>query len=438
MSRMTRREFVASTALAGAAFCIAPRTARAARRSANDKLNIAVIGCGGRGAGNLSAVAEENIIALCDVDEDRAAGAFASFPQAKKYHDFRKLLEHEQNVDAVVIATPDHTHAPAAVMAMKLGKHVYCEKPLTHSIYEARRMRDAAREMKVATQMGIQGHAMDGQRRAGELLRAGAIGPVREVHAWTDRPGRFWPQPVDRPDDTPAVPDHLKWDLWLGPAPERPYHPAYAPFNWRGFWDFGTGALGDMACHVCDLAFWALELESPTTVEAESSEVHPESPPAWSIIHYDFPARGERPAVRLTWYDGGKKPSDELVGGQDLPDNGMILVGDAGTMFCTTPYGEEFTLLPEDKYADVEGPEPTIPRSPGHHQEWLAACRGGPPALANFDYAAPMTEALLLGNVALRLGHKIEWDTAELKVTNAPEAEAEPLIRRAYRAGWEL
>jgi len=403
-------------------------------KSPSEKLNIAGIGVGGRGTDDINGVSSENIVALCDVDEKQAGAMFRRFPKAKRYHDFRKMLEKERTIDAVVIATADHTHAPAAVMAMKLGKHVYCEKPLTHSIHEARVMKETAAEYEVATQMGIQGHSYDGHRRAVELLRAGVIGPVREVHVWSDRP--IWPQGIDRPKDTPPVPPHLKWDLWLGPAPWRPYHPAYVPFKWRGWWDFGTGALGDMGIHNADVAFWGLKLGAPTSAEAEVSDVHAETAPKWSIIRFEFPARGSLPPLKFTWYDGGKKPPKELAGGQELPTNGALMIGKKGTMLSPDWHADKFKLLPEEKFKGFEGPEQTIPRSPGHHKEWVVACKGGSPAMADFSYSGPMTEAVLLGNVAIRAGEKIEWDAEKLKVTNCPKANE--FIRREYRSGWTL
>src|SRR5436190_498740 len=328
-NRINRRKFIhtgaslASTiAIAG---CVSQEATRSRRVSPNEKLNIGMIGGGGKAVENLKGVSSENVVAICDVDEVRAAEGFKLAPQAKHYRDFRKMLEAEKSLDAVMVTTPDHTHAVAAVMAMKMGKHVYCEKPLTHSVYEARVMRDVARKYKVATQMGNQGHSYDSTRRVVELVRAGVIGPVSEVHVWTDRP--IWPQGLNRPTETPPVPSTLDWDLWLGPAPYRPYNPAYLPFNWRGWWDFGTGALGDMACHCWDTAYWALELGLPETIEAQSSGANAETAPNWSIINYQFPERKGRPPVKLIWYDGGKQPSPDLIAGKPYPKNGSLIVG---------------------------------------------------------------------------------------------------------------
>ncbi|MFB0524236.1 MAG: Gfo/Idh/MocA family protein, partial [Phycisphaerae bacterium] len=312
----SRRDFMGATA-AIAAFTILPRHVLGGpgRNPPSEKLNIAGIGVGGRGSNDLEALSSENIVALCDVDADRAKATFKKYPRAKRYKDFRKMLEKEdKNIDAVVIATPDHVHAVAAIMAMKMGKHIYCEKPMAHTIYEAREMTRVARETGVVTQMGNQGHGGEGLRLTYEFIHDGAIGKVHEVHVWSDRAGLrpngtiWWPQGVDRPKDTPSVPQSLDWDLWLGPAPWRPYHSAYVPFAWRGWFDFGCGALGDMAVHNADPAFFCLDLDAPTAVEAESSPVNNETFPKWSIITYYFPAKGSRPPVKLVWYDGGKLP----------------------------------------------------------------------------------------------------------------------------------
>ena len=436
---LSRRSFLKTTSAASALCWIAPADLLAAHRSANEKLNVAVIGAGGRGGANLRAVSGENVVAICDVDLDRAAGGIKAHPQAKVYRDFRKLIDAEhQQLDAVVVSTPDHCHAPASVTAMRAGLHVYCEKPLTHSVAEARVMREIANENKLVTQMGTQGHSMDGARQSVEMLRAGVIGDVREVHAWTDRPGRWWPQAVDRPSEAMAVPANLDWDLWLGPAPERPYHSAYAPFAWRGWWDFGTGALGDMGCHVLDMVFWALRLENPTTIHADASDQHAETGPASSVITWQFAARGPLGPTTLRWYDGARKPSAELAGGAELPANGILVIGSEGIMLALDPYGAEVKLLPEDKFVDYEPPAPTLPRSPGHHQEWIQACKGEADGatLSDFDYASRLTETVLLGNVALRAGGSIEWDAGEMRVTN--NAAANALLGRPYRAGWTL
>jgi len=439
---LTRRHFIFTSAALASGLALPKSLAygsqtasvKARGLSPREKLNIGMIGCGGKAEENLNGVGGENIVALCDVDEVRGAEAFKKYPRAKRYQDFRKMLEEEKSLDAVVVTTPDHIHAPAAVMAMKLGKHVYCEKPLTHSIHEARVMRETAARFKVATQMGNQGHSYESTRQVVELVQAGVLGPVREVHVWTDRP--IWPQGMGRPSETPPAPATLNWDLWLGPAPARPYHPSYLPFNWRGWWDFGTGALGDMACHNCDAAFWALQLGAPSEIEPESSGVNAETAPKWSILRYQFPARGDLPPVKLTWYDGGKLPSRDLAHGLELPKNGTLMIGEKGTLFMRDWNANNFLLLPQEKFAGLKAPNPTLPRSPGHYKEWIAACKSGRPAMSNFDYATVLTEAVLLGNVALRVGKKIEWDAKRAKARNCPEADQ--FIHPPYRRGWKL
>ena len=410
--------------------------------SENERLNIGVIGAGGRGWDNLNGVKSENIVALCDVDDVRAAEAHKAYPGAKRYKDFRQMLDREKSLDAVLVSTPDHTHAIAAITAMRLGKHVYCEKPLAHSIYEVREMAKVAREMGVVTQMGQQGHAMEGTRRAVELFRAGAIGEVRELHVWTDRPAGWWPQGEDRPQETPAIPSTLDWDLWLGPAPERPYHPIYVPFKWRGRWDFGTGAIGDMAVHCMDTAFWALELGLPVSAEVKASDKKTDDcPPLWSIMEMNYPARGNRPPVKMTFYDGKKLPPAGLFHGEKISDNGSLMVGSKGSLYCRTWNGGEnagdmHLLLPTKEFAGYKAPPPTLPRTPEHHIEWIRACKGGPKTESNFAYAAQLTEGLLVGYLAQRLGKRIEWDAKAMKAKGLPEADR--LIHPMFRAGWEI
>ncbi|MBX7168621.1 MAG: Gfo/Idh/MocA family oxidoreductase [Pirellulales bacterium] len=433
--RFDRREFLTQSVAAGTAAWTLGRAQRAAARSPSDKLNLAIVGAGGRGASNWQAVQSENIVALCDVDTKSAAAAFERFPQAARYADFRKLFDAEKSLDGVVISTPDHVHALVAAMALDRGLHVYCEKPLTHTVHEARYLQQKAAAAKVSTQMGNQGHGMSGARQSVEILRSGVLGDVTEVHSWTDRP--IWPQGIARPAESQPVPAHLNWDLWLGPAPARPYHECYAPFRWRGWWDFGTGALGDMACHVFDMAYWALDLELPTTVEAESSPVNDETAPSWSVIRYQFPARGPAPPVRFTWYDGKRKPPVELAPGvASLADNGTLIIGSLGTMLVVDPYGVEVKLLPEDRFQGYQPPAPTLPRTEEHHLEWLMACKGGPPTQSHFGYSGRLTEAMLLGNVALRLGRGIEYDAGAGKVKDCPEADR--LLRAEYRVGYSL
>ncbi len=435
---LTRRQFVKRSVIATAALAM-PFVARRNVLGANGRLNIAGIGVGGKGASDVANVDNENIYALCDVHEDNAAGSFQKYPQAKRFKDFRVMLEKEgSHIDAVTVSTPDHMHAPAALMAMKMGKHVYCQKPLTHTVYEARLMAETARQHKVATQMGNQGHCNPDTRRLVELIQSGVLGKVSAIHVWTDRPGNWWRQGIERPRETPPVPPTLDWDLWLGVAPWRPYNPAYVPFKWRGFWDFGTGALGDMACHCMDLAFFSLKLGAPGSVEAQSSEVNGETAPVWSIIHYEFPGPNGQPPLKMTWYDGGKKPSADLVKDRPLESNGIILIGDKDTLFVPSYWGAG-SFLSGAKVEDFKNVPETLSRPPGfernHHQEWLDACKGGPKPLSNFDYSGPMTEAVLLGNVALRVGKKIQWDSTKLKVTNVPEANQ--YLHTEYRTGWK-
>jgi predicted dehydrogenase len=410
----------------------------------DSKLNIAAIGLGSRGAVLLrDHFRSENIIALSDVDAKKAATSFKRFPNAKRYVDFRVMLEKEKNIDAVVVATPDHTHAVAAMMAVKLGQHVYCEKPLTHTVWEARELSREAQKQGVATQMGNQGQASEETKKLCELVWSGAIGKVREVHIWTDRPAkgffqRYWPQGIERPSEVVPVPDTLNWDLWLGPAPHRPYHPVYVPHDWRGWWDFGTGALGDMGCHAFDPIFRALKLGHPTSLEASSTPVNSETYPLASMLAYHFPARGELPAVTLHYYDGGLRPPrpKELEDGQEVGPSGRLLIGDKGAILNDR-------VIPESRAREVGEPPRMLTRSPGHHAEWLNACRGGPSAGSNFEWAGPLTEVVLLGNVALRpelrvagTRSRLEWNGAEMKFTNAPEANT--FLQTPYRAGWLL
>jgi len=434
-----RREFM-GTAAAVAGFTVVPRyvLGGAGRTAPSDKLNIAGIGAGGRGAGDIEAVSSENIVALCDVDERRAAGTFKRYPKAKKYKDFRVMLDKEdKNIDAVIVATPDHVHAVASMAAIKRGKHVYCEKPLAHCIYEVRQVTEAARRAGVATQLGNQGQASESARLVAEYIRAGAIGQVRDVHSWCNRP--ISPRGLSRPVETPPVPAGLDWDLWLGPAKWRPYHPWYLPFNWRGWWAFGTGVLGDIGCHQFAPIWRALEPGYPVSVEACTSGVNEETAPLASIVRYDFAARGERPGFKLTWYDGGLMPARpaELEQGRrfgNADDN--LYVGDKGKMLS-------HRLLPESRNAEYGKPPRLYERSPGHHKEWLIACKGGPKAGSNFDVSGPMAEVVLLGNIAVRMGQqlyekgiKLYYDGPRMQITNLPEANK--YIRDEYRQGWTL
>lgn len=431
-----------------AAFMIAPRRILGGQGqlAPNDKLNIAVIGAGGRGADNIEGVQTENIVALCDVDQSRAASSLKRFPGARVHRDFRKMFDEQKDIDAVLVATPDHTHAVASMAALKLGKHVYCEKPLTRTVYEARVLAKTAAEAKVATQMGNQGMAFEGNRLIKEWIWGGTIGHVREVHVWSDRPTHrgkmplWWPQGIERPEETPPVPAHLDWDLWLGPAPSRPYHPAYVPFKWRGWWDFGSGGLGDMGIHNLAPVFSALKLGAPTSVHASSTPVFKESVPLAATVHYQFPARGEMPALKLHWYDGGLLPERPDALEDDRPleaEDGIIFVGDKGTLLVRGWGGETPRLIPESRHREFTPPRKTLPRSIGHHLEWLQACKKGTATESDFGFAGPLTEAVLLGSVAIRMaGEELHWDSASMKIRNAPEAEE--FLHYSYRAGWSL
>jgi len=442
---ITRRGFMGRAAVAAAPFMVLPRhvVGGVGTTPPSEKLNLAFIGAGGRAGESLRELRNENIVALCDVDEERAAHAFKSFPEAKKYRDFREMLDKEQGIDAVVVSTPDHTHAVASMAAIQHGKHVYCEKPLTRTVHEARALAQAAREAKVATQMGNQGMAFEGNRLLNEWIADGAIGAVREVHAWSDRPTHggklFWAQGIERPTDTPPVPPTLDWDLWLGPAPYRPYHPAYAPFVWRGWWDFGSGGLGDMGIHNLAPVFAALQLGAPTHIEASSTLVFEETLPLACMVHYEFPARGDLPPVRLHWYDGGLVPPrpEELEPELELDrEDGVILVGDKGKILIEGWGGRSPRLIPQAKMDAYQQPPKTLPRSIGHHAEWVAACKGEGETRSNFDFAGPLTEAVLLGTLAVRTGKRLEWDAAQMQVTNVPEANE--LLHYPYREGWTL
>ncbi len=468
-SDLSRRAFLAATTTTAAAFAGAtPGTLRDGERfntaqvvpgekSPNEALNIAGIGVGGKGLQDIMSVARRNnVVALCDVDWDRAAEAFYKIDQlggekkAKHYKDYRNMLDEMPEIDAVTISTPDHHHAVAAYRAMKLGKHVYVQKPLTHTIAEARLLAKTAIETKVATQMGNQGHSNDGARELCEMMWSGAIGPVREAHIWTSRP--HWPQGITPPALRSVAPETLDWDRWLGPAAARPYlgmndatgKPTYCPFVWRGWWDFGCGAIGDMACHIMDPAFWALKLGEAATfsVEPVMQEGHNDfTAPTKSIIKYSFPARGDIPPVDVYWYDGGNKPPQPagVPEGTKLGDdeNGSYYVGDSGIL-TSGEYGGNSRLLPDDKMAGYTKPAETIPRIKGqsHYRDWLDACKGGTPACSNFSYAGPLTEVANLANIALRAGKKIEWDSAAMRVTN--DESANQYVTKEYRKGWEL
>ncbi len=437
---VNRRVFLKTTAAASLAFQIVPRYVLGQGQTPpSEKLNIAGIGVGGQGAGDLAEMKSENIVALCDVDWGKAAHTFNAFPRAERHRDYRVMLERQRNIDAVMIATPDHMHAPITLMALRAGKHVYVEKPMAHSVEEARLMTQVARETGLVTQMGNNGHAGEGLRLTREWIQAGVIGAVTEVHGWTDRPLKWWPQPVQRPAVTPPIPPELDWNLWLGCAPARPYSPAYHPSAWRAWFDFGTGALGDMAVHNLDPAFYALELGAPASVESQHSPLGQESYPAWQILTFHFAPRANQPAVKMLWYDGGKLPPRPpgMEPEAKMPDNGIIFIGSKGAMICGGWSGPP-RLLPVTRMNDLRAPPKTIPRSIGHRAEWIRACKDRKPddAKAGFGYSGPFTEALLVGNLATRLNQRIEWDPVNMRPTNAPAGEA--LIRKNYRPGFGI
>lgn len=453
---VNRRAFLQAGAGSAAAFTIIPAhvLGREGRAPAAERLNVAAVGVGGMGGHNVSKCASENVVALCDVDSEYAAKTFNAFPGAKKYVDFREMLDRQKDIDAVIVATPDHTHAMIALAAMERGKHVYVQKPMAHSVAEARRMTGAARKYKVATQMGNQGRSGDGVRDLVEWVRSGVIGPVREVHAWTNRP--VWPQgiEVERPKETPPVPSNLDWNRWIGPAALRPYNPAYHPGNWRAWWDFGTGSLGDLGCHILDAPYWALKLKYPVSVEGcistywhdlwKETKPRNETYPRSTIVRYRFPERDGMPAVKLTWWDGGMLPPrpDELEPGRKMGDSdgGVLFLGEKGTIMCGC-YGRDPQILPASRMKEFHKPAPMLERIPqgqdGHEADWVRACKGGKPASSNFDESGPLSELVLMGNLAVRHPNRLlQWDGEAMRVTNDPEADA--YVRRTYRQGWNF
>ncbi len=430
---------------------------------AAEKLRVAGIGVGGKGESDIEQAGRVmEVVALCDIDEQRAKKSFDRFPSAKKYFDYRKLInEMAKEIDAVTVSTADHSHAPASVLAMRAGKHVYCQKPLTHTVFEARMMREIAAKQGVCTQMGNQGSAHNGLRRAVELVQSGLLGTISEAHVWTNRPAHYWKQSPDiisLPKDMPPVPSSVHWDEWLGPSAFRPYHRAFHPHDWRGYWDYGTGALGDMACHTTNMAFRALKLGAPIAVVAEAGEINPATYPAWAHIQYIFATRGDMPACTLHWYEGSRDkkrvlPPEELLAkllkkGEKLSDSGSILVGDKGVLFSPNDYGAHYRITPEKDFADLKNtskPE-KLPagvndneEDPYQKKEWAEAIKAGKPTVAysNFDYAAQLTETMLLGNIAVRFaGQKLEWDAAKLTFANSPAATK--LVSKEYRKGWDV
>jgi predicted dehydrogenase len=424
---ISRRRFLRNSSFAATAFWIG--SSGFAKNSPNEKLNIAVIGTANRAKGNIDGVKNQNIVAFCDVDDTFLNATSQEFPQAKRYNDFRKMLE-QRDIEAVVVCTADHTHAVATAAVLKSGRHAYCEKPLTHTVHEARTIaKIAAANKKLATQMGTQIHATENYRRVVELVESGAIGEVGEVHVWCLKS-----KPGEMPTEFPAVPKNLHWDLWLGPVKDHPYSPSYHPKNWRTFWDFGGGCLGDMGCHYTDLAFWALKLQAPISVEADGPPAHKIITPGSLHVQYEFARRDKLPPVRLHWYDGGKKPS--MVGeGKEAPDweNGVLFIGSKGMLIADY---SKHRLLPVDKFKDFHAPAPYIPKSIGHHAEWIEACKTGSPTTCNFAYGSALSETILLGVVAYRTGEKIQWDSKALKVTNTKAADE--FLSTTYRSGWSL
>jgi len=476
--QISRRHFIGMTATTAGMFTVIPNYAVSGlgHVAPSDKLNIAGIGIGGKGRVNLNNMKSENIVALCDIDQEYAKRCFDDFPNAKQYVDYRKMLDGMgKSIDGVVIATPDHTHAVCAMAAMQMGKHVYVQKPLTHSVYESRILLEASRRYKVVTQMGNEGHSSDSVSEVCEWIWSGAIGEVTRVDAWTDRP--IWPQGLTRPAEGQWVPEHIDWDLFIGPAAMRPYHRAYHPWDWRGWWDFGTGALGDMACHVLDVVFSAMKLGHPVSVEASSTAINTECAPVASTIQYDFPARPKEgninmPAVTVFWYDGGLTPRrpEGLPDGAELgtEKNGVIFHGSKGILTCGN-YGEKYRLLPENKFANMKKPAERLRRvGMSHEMDWVRACKDSPDhrvlPLSNFEYSGPLNEMVVMGNLAVRmqgLNKKLAWDGVNMQITNLSDSDVirvtngiprqEPrqvsinakqaaveYIKHTYRQGWSL
>jgi predicted dehydrogenase len=430
--RISRREMLRSTAVAGFGVWVAGAHGKLNAYSPNETLKVAVIGVGGRGGANLNGLGrlkEVSIVAMCDVDDARAGGAYKKYSGAKKFYDFRKMFdEMHGDIDAVAVSTPDHTHFHPSMAALQLGKHLYCEKPMAHSIWEARQMTDLARKNKLATQLGVQRHTHGNVHRVVEMIQGGSIGTVRECHAWVGG-SRGMPK---MPTGTPKVPDGLKWDLWLGPAAERSYSKAYCPYGWRFWWDFGTGETGNWGCHILDIPFWALDLKFPTRVEGSGPPVDAQRTPKSMTTRLDFPANGKQPPVTLHWYHSQSGPA--ILKEHNLPHfgSGVLFVGSDGMLLCD--FGKH-RLFPEAKFEGFKPPPQSIPNSPGFHREFLNACRGGIAATCNFDYSGPMAEAVLIANVAYRAGGSFEWDAKTLRTTGNSKAQA--LIRPTFRKGWE-
>ena len=463
-AKTNRRQFLGTTATAVAAFSLVPRHVLGGPRvvAPSEKVNIALIGAGGQGRTNLRSLfqqADAQIVAVADpvesvsLEEFYYKGMGGRKPikaeiekhhstggrnfRCAEYEDFRVMLEKEKAIDAVLCATPDHLHAYVSVVAMRAGKHCFCEKPLTHNIWEARQVARVAKETGLATQMGNIGHSTEGMRLTCEWIWDGAIGTVREVHAWVN--ARRWnPTLLGRPTETPPVPAGVNWDLWLGPREIRPYHPAYLPVKWRDFWAFGGGALGDFGCHDMDAACWALDLQTPLSIEPRSAGYKDsEITPHGEMVFYHYGARGEQPPVKVVWYDGGLAPEHppEMAPDDTLGARGVLFIGDKGCLLCGGAGGNP-RFLSDAKMDAYKRPAKKLPRSKGHHRDWLDACKGGPAASSNFEYGARLTEITLLGILAVRLGKGIEWDAENMKVKNAPQAEA--ILKGTYRKGWEV
>lgn len=424
---LTRRDFLRRAALNTAGLWLGTNISRAKIASPNNRLNIGIIGTANRAQANISGVSSENIVALCDIDDHYLSAAAERFPRAKTYNDFRKLLE-QKKLDAVVISTADHTHAVATISALQSGRHVYCEKPLAHTVSEARLVsRTAAQHPHLATQMGTQIHAGKNYRRVVELIQHGGIGSISECHVWCDKSWGGEAHSMGRP----PVPAYLQWDLWLGPAAARAYSPDYLPKNWRRWWDFGNGTIGDMGCHYMDLVHWALDLRHPLTVEAEGPELNPITTPVWLIVRYQYESSISQSPITVSWYDGGKRPEFLALGKVPNWKNGVLFVGDKGMLLADYAHHH---LLPETDFREFVPPPQTIPDSIGHYQEWIRACKTGSATTCNFNYSGALSEAVLLGNVAYRTGHKLEWDSLALKAKNC--SEASNYIQREYRRGW--
>lgn len=445
--KISRRTFVRGTAASFAAFTVVPSYVIGLNGATppSGKLNLAGIGISGQGGGDLQNLSSENIVALCDVDESYAAKTFAKFPGAKKFKDFRRMFDQiSKEIDAVLVATPDHTHAVAAMRAIKMGKHLYCEKPLAHSLFDVRALMDAARKHKVVTQLGNQGHSFETIRTFCEWIWDGAIGNVREVHAFCQSNySRI--NELEKLKDKPAIPDTLDWDLWLGPTPYRPYNPVFLPGKWRGWSQFGTGVVGDWTCHVVDPVFWALDLGAPDEIEAEpfdyDPKLHGETFPPATKIRYEFRANGKRPPVKLIWYDGEQRPPrpEELKAGENLPGIGALVIGDKGKIVYGSHGAGGVKIIPEARMNDYKQklPAKSIPRSPGHHKEWIEACKSGKKCGSDFSYGGPLTELALLGIIAIRLkGQNLKWDGPHFKFTNSKEANQ--FLKQPYRQGWSL